>query len=616
MTNEPDETSKQEQFVGQHRLQYTTSENLEADFVSRGLVALAPESLGIPTEIHEHIYSLAKQARLEKKRITADLIPEVLDIIDAPGVVDACQRLVGKNWAIVPFTHNAPYASGAYDQWWHKDDNGPYNMRKARQHHAIQIELLYYPQAVREDMGPTVMLPYSQYWTFNHEENHDNFAGADHLDFDYIIDGMDKIAVSGQQSIYDPEDIRLQQTVHDKRMRDAVRQTGWPLVTQFEVGPLRAGSVILVSHNLFHRGNHRRDDWHTWQTNPRYMWRFWLYRTTEPDAEDAREIKWRDSTVDPMTGIELGAAVVESESIWRHQYHWLQTSRPPPKVEGSAEKLSSHLYTRGDTSEPTRITAAYRLASIADEQNAITVLAEGLESERESVRRAATYGLVALGEAATPTFLAAITSPLRWVRKAGAFGLGATGTATPEVVQALRERLQLDKSVYVRSVAADAMGCLARRAAARQHMEELLMTCCNALIDSLEQEDNRLAMNLTQGRSIKFVRPTDDCDVCEGIGVDYGEERFKPVRSIVRENALWSMVIIATHAALDERAVRMLESIVQSDTNVFAVGLAMDALNRAGRLSAATLQWSPIVDWESLSRGRASFWLAEGSHQS
>ena len=264
--------------------------------------------------------------------------------------------------------------------------------------------------------------------------------------------------------------------------------------------------------------------------------------------------------------------------------------------------MSSHLYARGDASEPTRIAAAYGLATIADEPNAITVLAEGLASERESVRRAATYGLVALGEAATPTFLAAITSPVRWVRKAGAFGLGATGTATLEVAQALHERLQVDESVYVRSVAADAMGCFARRAAARQHTEELLTVCCNALIDSLEQEDNRLAMNLTQARSIKFVRPTDDCDVCEGIGVDYGEERFKPVRSIVRENALWSMVIIATHAALGELAVRMLESIVQSDTNVFAVGLAMDALNRAGRISEATLQWSPIVDWESLSR--------------
>ena len=65
------------------------------------------------------------------------------------------------------------------------------------------------------------------------------------------------------------------------------------------------------------------------------------------------------------------------------------------------------------------------------------------------------------------------------------------------------------------------------------------------------------------------------------------------------------MVILATHLpALDERAVRMLESIVREDTNVFAVGLAMDALNRAGRLSEAMLQWSPLADWESLSRCR------------
>ena len=154
-------------------------------------------------------------------------------------------------------------------------------------------------------------------------------------------------------------------------------------------------------------------------------------------------------------------------------------------------------------------------------------------------------------------------------------------------------------------MAADALGCLARRAAARDREEELLTACCDALIDSLKREKNRLAMNVAQNRSIKFVRPTDDCDVCEGIGVDYREQRFEQVRSVVRENALWSMVILATHLpALDERAVRMLESIVREDTNVFAVGLAMDALNRAGRLSEAMLQWSPLADWESLSRCR------------
>ena len=70
MTNEPNETSLHEQLVEQYHLQYTTPENLVADFVSRGLVALALESLGIPTGVHERINALAKQARLEKKRIT------------------------------------------------------------------------------------------------------------------------------------------------------------------------------------------------------------------------------------------------------------------------------------------------------------------------------------------------------------------------------------------------------------------------------------------------------------------------------------------------------------------------------------------------------------------
>ena len=120
-------------------------------------------------------------------------------------------------------------------------------------------------------MGPTAMIPYSHYWTFNHEENHDNFAGADHLDFDYHISGMERERASGPDSKYDADDIIHRRTAHDIRMRDAVTNTGWPLVQQFEAAPLRAGSVVLYSHNTFHRRNHRRDDWRTWDENPRFM---------------------------------------------------------------------------------------------------------------------------------------------------------------------------------------------------------------------------------------------------------------------------------------------------------------------------------------------------------
>ena len=112
-----------------------------------------------------------------------------------------------------------------------------------------------------------------------------------------------------------------------------------------------------------------------------------------------------------------------------------------------------------------------------------------------------------------------------------------------------------------------------------------------------------MSMDVEQDRHIKFVRPTDESDICEGIGVDYREERFEKVRSAVRENALWSMVILTTHySELNQRSINMLESIVKNDTNVFAVGLATDSLNRAGLLSNRTLQESPILDYESLSR--------------
>ena len=66
----------------------------------------------------------------------------------------------------------------------HKDDNMPFNSRKMRHHRPIQLEILYYPQVVTRRSGPTGTIPYSHYWHLNHEENHDNFAGAGALQSD------------------------------------------------------------------------------------------------------------------------------------------------------------------------------------------------------------------------------------------------------------------------------------------------------------------------------------------------------------------------------------------------------------------------------------------------
>ena len=190
-------------------------------------------------------------------------------------------------------------------------------------------------------------------------------------------------------------------------------------------------------------------------------------------------------------------------------------------------RLVDRLHARYDAPEPARIGAAYKLASIGDDTLAARLLGQALYAERESVRRAATYGLIALGAAATDTFLQAARSPVKWVRKAGFHGLGDASPLTEAVLDLVTTRLLDDPSVYVRSVAAGSLGCLGRRAAATGTGVDLIPAGVDALVRSLAREENRLAMDRAQKRSIKYVRPTDDCDICEGGGVDFGHARFE-----------------------------------------------------------------------------------------
>lgn len=619
---------------------YSTPERAVQDFASRGLIVLAPESLGVAPDVHARVYKKEKRAHDAKEPVTPASIPDVLEILNAPGVVEVCNRLVGENWAIVPFTHNASFTSGARDQHWHKDDNGPYNGKKQRHHQAVQIEMLYYPQDVGEEMGPTATVPYSHYWSFDSEENQDNFAGAEHLDFNYHISGMEGQPISGPDSKYDVGDIVGRRTAHDIRMRDAVTNTGWPLVQQLEAAPLRAGSVVFYSHNTFHRGNHRRDDWHNWPHNPRFMWRFWIYRTSETKAaSDPIATDWNALGTDPLTGVDLSQVNDDITSVWRYHEHWIQTGQtPPPRAraaalspsdrEAEAEHLFAQLHSKGENNEPARIGAAYKLASIGDTALALQHLSKALYTERESVRRAATHGLIAVGPDATDTFIEATQAPLKWVRKAGAYGLGDASPLNDRVLEVVTALLRADASVFVRSVAAGTLGCLGRRAIATHNGADLVPQCIEALVDSLAREENRLSMDRAQGRSIKMVRPTDECDLCEGNGIDFGIERFKPVRSAVRENALWSIVILSSHGtevlgrALDP-AIDALSDIFANDENAICVGFAMDALNRLAHLrpqgeGAApidrdlqallqkTLKTLPIRGWEALVRGGLS----------
>ena len=114
-----------------------------------------------------------------------------------------------------------------------KDDNAAYNARKMRHHRPVQAEILYYPQETTLLNGPTFVIPYSQYWTTNHESSEGNFSGPDHLDF-----------------------FRLPAANVDERLaqlQDSVDKLQWPLIKSHAV-QVPAGSFVVISHNIYHVG--------------------------------------------------------------------------------------------------------------------------------------------------------------------------------------------------------------------------------------------------------------------------------------------------------------------------------------------------------------------------
>ena len=417
----------------------------------------------------------------------------------------------------------------------------PFNSRKMRHHRPIQLEILYYPQQVKRRSGATGTIPYSHYWHHDHEENNDNFAGADHLDLDFMY------------GRFENNDDLEERT---RRLNAAPLNTGWPLVRQHHAVLPSPASMLLMSHNLFHRGARREDTPEEQKELPRFMFRFMCYRTTDPmpashgsgalTSEESHQV-WR-ATEDHMTGISLSEATTDCTIVWDDVRAWIKGEVPPsltPATSSIVRELFEKLGSKGEHMEPQRMGAAYSLARLGKQVSAYQLeaaeaLGKGCASERESMRRASMYGAGAMGGAVMAVVLLPLMeSDAKWRRKAATFALGEGAPLTAPVVDALCRRLKVDESVYVRAVAAVALGCIYRRSVAaaaadtdekivRVDMEALQSQVIAALMTGLAAEENRLDQGLRypsrsgggdRAFGLKMWRPNDDNDVCEGNAV-------------------------------------------------------------------------------------------------
>lgn len=101
-------------------------------------------------------------------------VPELLRVAASPAVRGALEAILGAGYLLLP--HRTAHRSNEAPQAWHRD----YFAGEPRPHSAApyHAQLFYYPQAVPEALGPTEVLPRSQYYGSDDPESASEFSSA------------------------------------------------------------------------------------------------------------------------------------------------------------------------------------------------------------------------------------------------------------------------------------------------------------------------------------------------------------------------------------------------------------------------------------------------------
>jgi ectoine hydroxylase-related dioxygenase (phytanoyl-CoA dioxygenase family) len=357
-------------------------------------------------------------------------LPRLSSILQSSRLQGALTSVLGERY--FRYNHCFVHQAQTSDQGFHKDSHFPWSLRGAlRSHRPNWVMAFYYPQETTIELGATQIIPGSQYWNVNHEED-ELKQGEDRLDYEY-----GPIGVAEDLS---ERDRRLGQSLEEF---DADSRPMPVLVPK--------GSVVLVNFDLFHRGARRLVE------GDRFMFKFWFARTMEPRPRAQIAVSTTDARRTP---------VVEAVAAWL-------TGQPVNEIQPPID-----VPVDSPENEAERIQHAYAQGLLGDK-----ALPLGILSTDESLRRAAMYGVTAAGELGLEVAVAALLESHKGVRKSGAFVLGELAVNNPDVVYSLARVVMADECVEVRCTAVTALGKIARKALARgdeRNVEQMIDAICPA----------------------------------------------------------------------------------------------------------------------------------------
>ena len=378
-------------------------------FITEGYLLL---KTGVPDEVHTYIRDRCEEIFSDDGNPGNEILelnPALRLILADPTVRGALQGILGPDYFLHPHRHCHQNVSGTKAQNNHKDSYE--DDTNVRHHRSRWAMLMYYPQRVTQDMGPTGVTPASQYFSESTS-----------------LDSGNEIGVTGE-----------------------------------------AGTIILIHYDLWHRA------WANSSGRKRYMLKFLFCRAKEPEipawnnhsevwkapterAGDSLEPLWdamwrwhrgedmgqkanfRDESVvleDLLTGPErsrLRAAYTVSQNtfeggelpaLWRRE------------ADLAEQKASSRAHTN-----PCEHVIGYALGALGDK--ALDQLQSGLKSEDWRIRGCAADVVGDIGREAmflAPSVAGLLHDDSAWVRRNATEALGVIGNNQEGIGDVLGEAL-------------------------------------------------------------------------------------------------------------------------------------------------------------------------------
>ena len=407
-------------------------------FLANGYLALQPD---LPVDFHHEMYDrfvdlIGNDNDRNPGNNLLPLVPELQLVYDDPVIKGALTSVLGDGYMMHPHRvlHDNP--PGSDPQVWHHDSYWGYK-RKVHNHHPWWVMIMYYPQDVYERIGPTGIIPGSQ----------------------YIAQKLADIDQLGRHT-HGPRGVcvMIHYDIWHRKMKNFTNLKRF--MVKFEFMRMRRPDRVTWDGA----------DGETWRgpaATPGYpmepVWRsvwHWLGGRPLPAAA-------------PDPGVDLNEALTRAQAPDHHRRAGAvaDLARLGAAAEPAIPTLVRLL---GDDNEAVGLNAAYALAHLGEAGVAPLVEAlrthdgenvddarcfidEGQKSELEMVARNAAHGLVAAGLPAVPALLDCARGAGPRARKYALFALGELDTDAAAVVDALIAGCG-DEDPTVRLNAVEALG--------------------------------------------------------------------------------------------------------------------------------------------------------------